>query len=56
MANKRTRLFSHEVQAIVDKRNERLFKQKADRLKREEKLQKEIAKTEEALEKLKANP
>ena len=54
-SNKRTRLFAHEVEAIVAKRNERLFAQKAKRLAREEKIAKEIAKTEAQLEKLKAS-
>ena len=54
-SNKRTRLFAHEVDAIVAKRNERLFAQKAKRLAREEKLAREIAKTEAQLEKLKSN-
>ena len=55
MAKQRTRLFSHEVADIVAKRNERLFKQKTDRLKRQERLEREIAKTEAQLEKLKAS-
>ena len=50
----RTRMFAHEVEAICAKRNERLFQEKAKRLAREERLQKEIAKTEAQLEKLKA--
>ena len=50
----RTRMFSHEVADIVAKRNERLFAEKAKRLARQERLQKEIEKTEAQLEKLKA--
>ena len=51
----RTRMFAHEVADIVAKRNERLFQEKAKKLARQEKIEKEIAKTEEALAKLKAS-
>ena len=54
MSKVRTRLFSHEVDHIIAKQKERLDLKKAQQLRRQEKLQKEIEKTEKALEKAKA--
>ena len=55
MAARNGRMLSSEVEDIVRKNNERLYQKKVQRLRREEKLQKEIAKTEAQLEKLKAS-
>ena len=54
MATKSGRMFSNEVNDIIAKQHERLALKKAQKLRREEKLAKEIERTEKQIEKLKA--
>ena len=54
MAKKSSRLMSNEVDAIIAAQKVRLDLKRAQKLRREVKLQKEIAKVQEQLEKEKA--
>ena len=52
---KNGRMLSHEIDNVIAKQKQRLDLKKAQKLRREEKLKKEIAKTEAQLNKLKAS-
>lgn len=53
MAKKKQRLLASEIAEICRKRNERLEKKELQRLKRQAKLEKQIAETEATIAKLK---